>query len=79
MQRISQIAHGLGSRIWLNELVGVGMYLLELQLGLDADIGVGLQGGLEEVVQCLDVHGRRPLMNGERVKEEKGENEGKKR
>ena len=42
------------------------MYLLELQLGLDADISVGLQGGLEKVVQCLDVHGRSPVLSEER-------------
>lgn len=34
------------------------MYLLELQLCLDADIGVGLEGGLEEVVEGLDIHRR---------------------
>lgn len=34
------------------------MYLLELQLCLDADIGVGLESGLEEVVEGLDIHRR---------------------
>ena len=40
-------------------LLALGMrdsYLLQLQLGLDADVGIGLECSLEEMVQSLGVH-----------------------